>query len=374
VSQPPTSGTEPRVQVLTAPDGDVAARSWDALPSTTAAVGGSAWVRAWLEVYGADSRPLAAVVGPADRPRAVLPLVRRRNRPWTAEVLGVRQLAEPTDVRAADDASLRALVQAVAATRLPLRLKRLPADSPLLPHLREVYGRSALLLSRRVIGTPTISLDDSWLEPETHFSSRRRSDARAARRRADRLGEVELSVLEPAPGEVGPLFDEVVAVEGAGWKVAAGTALASQPQMRAFFRRFCELAAEQGALRLAFLRIDGRPVAVQVAVEQDGRYSLFKIGFDEEFARCSPGNLLMLHAVRWAAERGLTSFEFLGIEEPWTALWTEQVRGCVEVQVYPLSGWSVPAAAEVGWEVATRAVRAGARAAARRVRTTGSDT
>jgi hypothetical protein len=72
----------------------------------------------------------------------------------------------------------------------------------------------------------------------------------------------------------------------------------------------------------------------------------------------------MLHAVRQAAQRGLRSFEFLGAEEPWTVLWTEQVRPCLDVDVYPASPWTPLAAGE---ELARRTARYGlARWAARR--------
>lgn len=331
--------------------------AWDALGSRSAGIGGSDWLRAWSEVYGADHRATPVVVGPPGSPRAVAPLVRRRRRLWTAEMAGVRELTEPTDVRYVDDAAARELARALAGTGLPLRLKRMPSDSSLLPHLREAYGHRALVLTREVTGTPVIELDDSWRAPETHFSTRRRADFRSTMRRAEKLGAVELSVLSPTAAEVGPLWDEVVAVEAAGWKTAEGTALAVQPRMGEFYRRWCTLAAERGVLRLAFLRIDGRPAAVQVAVEQHGRFSLSKIGFDEDFARCSPGNLLMLHTVRWAAERGLDSFEFLGAEEPWTAVWCDGVRSCTEVQVYPPTWRSVPAAAEFGVELARRGAR-----------------
>ncbi len=360
---------KPAVTVLT--DADRLTRyipAWDGLPSSTGPVGGSAWVGAWLEVYGADHRPAVGVIGTDREPLAVVPLVRSRARPWWLTMLGVEELREPTDVRAGDPVHLRAVVQELARRRLPIRLKRLPADSPLLSHLQAVYRRRGVILSRAVSGTPTIRLDPTWLEPELHFSARRRSDFRTAHRRAERFGAVQLSVEEPGTDEVGPLFDEVVAVEASGWKTRANTALACQPRMREFFRRYCLRAADQGILRLAFLRIDGRPVAVQLAVEQHDRYSLFKIGYDEEFARCSPGTLLMLHTVRWAAERGLQFYDFLGAEEPWTALWTELVRPCVEVHVYPVSPWSVLAAGEVGIELTTRAAR---RAQGRLVRRAG---
>lgn len=353
-----TSTTAAGARLLTrASDVGISAPSWDSLATGSTVVGGSAWVRAWLDVYGSDYDVAVAVLGETEAPDAVLPLVRRRDRPWWLRMLGVDELGEPMDARAARPDDFRALVEVLAGLRTPLLLRRLPADSPLLPALRDVYGRRALMLCRPGTETPTLGLDDSWREPETHFNARRRADIRTARRRAAQLGNVQLRVEAPAPEAVDALFDQLVAVEAAGWKARAGTALAAQPRMQAFFRRFCSLAAEQGALRLGFLSIDGRPVAVQLAIEHAGRYSLFKIGYDEEFARCSPGNLLMLHTVRWAAEQGLTSYEFLGTREPWTDRWTETVRSCVDVQLYPPSPWSAVAAATVGTRLAAKALR-----------------
>ena len=358
----------PRVSVVTGrADVERLAESWDDVPATSGGIGGSAWTAAWLGVWGDDHMLAVGTYGPAgSAPHAVVPFVRRRGRPWWLETLGVRELAEPTDVRASDPAALRAVVERLMRSGRALRLKRLPAQSPLPAVVRELAGKRAVVLERPVAGTPTITLDSSWLDPASTMSSRWRGSLRTAQRRAERLGVVDVRVEAPTVDEVGPLFDEFVAVESTGWKTSAGTALAAQPQMREFFRRYCLLAAKRGQLRFAFLRIDGRPAAVQLALEHDGRYSLLKIGFDEEFARCSPGNLLMLHAVRTAAERGLSSFEFLGIEEPWTGLWTQDVRQCIELHVYPLTPWGLLAMGDMVGEYGRRALGRAVQAIRRR--------
>ena len=108
--------------------------------------------------------------------------------------------------------------------------------------------------------------------------------------------------------------------------------------MRArFFHRYAATAAAQGILRLVFMRIAGRAVGMQIAVECARRFWLLKIGYDESVARCSPGNLLMLHTVQYAAARGLLSYEFLGGAAPWTATWTKTLRQCTVVRAYPFS-------------------------------------
>ena len=48
-----------------------------------------------------------------------------------------------------------------------------------------------------------------------------------------------------------------------------------------------------------------------------------------------PGILLTRDTIRYAAERGLRSYEFLGLAEPWTRVWTREERACVSVRIYP---------------------------------------
>ena len=74
---------------------------------------------------------------------------------------------------------------------------------------------------------------------------------------------------------------------------------------------------------------------MQLAVVSGNRFWLLKIGYTDEFARCSPGILLMLETIRYAAKCGLRSYEFFGVEEPWLRVWTELVRPCVSLRAYP---------------------------------------
>jgi CelD/BcsL family acetyltransferase involved in cellulose biosynthesis len=224
-----------------------------------------------------------------------------------------------------------------------------------------------LVVHRATNPYPATELDDTWREPERKFNSGRRSDLRRARRRAQELGEVAFELLSPGPAEVDALLDEAIAVEAAGWKGRAGTAMATDDAEGAFFRHWALLAAQDGTLRVALMRIDGRPVAMQLAAETGGRLWLFKIGYDESVNRCSPGNLLMLEVVRACAERELTSVEFLGRREGWTQLWSTVERPCVGVAAYPFSLASVPVLA-VDVLARYRAKRQEARAAATRGR------
>ncbi len=283
----------------------------------------------------------------SDGVEAMLPLCRAPGGFARWRVPGAEEVFEPGDALCRDAAAAGRLARVLAAERRPIELARVPAASPLIPALKAAMpGRVSV---RPATPSPTIALSPEWREPESQFSSRRRSDFRRAARRAAEFGAVTCEMLCPPPGEFDALFDEAIAVEAKSWKRAAGTAIACDPAKEAFFRRYLGFACARGEGRVALLRIDGRVAAMQLAVEWAGRYWLYKIGYDEAYARCSPGTLLMLHALRDAAGRGLTGFELMGDSEAWIAdLWTRDCHECVRVRTYPLTVSGVIAGARDG--------------------------
>jgi CelD/BcsL family acetyltransferase involved in cellulose biosynthesis len=315
------------------------------------------WAKACADALGDRYKPYVLAVGPPERPVAIAPLARRRRPLAPLELLGVHELREPMDFLYANASAAVSLVQVLAKLRAPLSLKRFPVHSFGLGAVGNAYRKRGLVLSRDAGGCPYIRLDEHHTEPEQGLSARRRSDLRRARRRAEKLGRVSCEVLSPAPTELDPLVDEAFRVEAASWKGRAGTALVHDSTRQTFFRRYAAAASSKGILRLCLLRIGGRAAAMQIAVETGGRFWLLKVGYDERFARCSPGSLLLLETIRHAAARGLHSYEFLGN----AASWTRDVRRCVHLEAYPLEprgvGGLAAGAAAVGGRRLKDAVR-----------------
>lgn len=281
-------------------------------------------------------------VGLASAPLALAPLCVAGRWPRRLRLLGAEELAEPIEAIYADDRALEALTEGLAATRLPLSFGHHLADTSFLPALQRAFRGRGLVVARPLPqrACPSIALDESWLEPERHFNARRRSDFRRMQRAAEKLGKVTFEILSLGIRELPGLLEEAMAIEARGWKGRSGTALAHDEQQARFYRHYAGLAAEAGILRLCFMRIDGTAVAMQLAAETERRFWLFKIGYDEACKRCSPGNLLLRETIRYAAARGLVSYEFLGKEAGWTRLWTETARPVVALRAYPynLSG------------------------------------
>ena len=114
------------------------------------------------------------------------------------------------------------------------------------------------------------------------------------------------------------LLDEGFAVEAAGWKGEQVSPSSSRPETLAFYRAVAEWAAERDLLKLAFLRLDGRPFAFDFCIEDGGIHYLLKTGFDPVLRQVRSRDDPPLRDARHARSRsGLRSYEFLGADEPW---------------------------------------------------------
>jgi CelD/BcsL family acetyltransferase involved in cellulose biosynthesis len=339
-----------------------------------------ALVRAWRRLEAAASLPMqshafaSALAGTLladahievffirerDEIAALLTLCREPGRFARWAMVGAHQVCEPDDALCRDPEAARSLAEDLVRDGRALELDRVPVGSELIPALRVALRGKGWMSVRPATPTPTVKLDPRWKDPASCFNSGRRSDFRRAARRASEFGEVSFEILAPGPDEFDALFDEAIGVEMRSWKREAGTAIAADRAKENCFRHYFRSACEQGAFRIAFMRVDGRAVAMQMALESLDRYWLFKIGFDEKYERCSPGTLLMLHTIGWAAERELGAYELLGNLEPWIAqFWTREQHDCVWVRAYPFNArGAIAFAADALASVRKRLIRA----------------
>jgi CelD/BcsL family acetyltransferase involved in cellulose biosynthesis len=288
------------------------------------------WIRACLETLNRNDDVRLITFG-----KALAPLVIKRTDPYRLAFIG-DLIAEPYDVLANDE-SVDGLAKALVNTGLGINLRRIPADAAIISALRRAYRwRGFVVVEPWKRGCPYIELDDTWREPESHFNAKWRSTFRRRRRKAERIGEVAFEIIAPEPSQVHDLVEEAFAVEAASWKRAAGTAMTVSPWRSSFYRRLGDYAASEGVLRFCFLRIGGKPAAMEYAFECNDRFFGLKIGYDATFD-CSPGNLLRLETIRYAAQRGLRSYEFLGNDAPWTYSWTNAVRPMASIRAYPIT-------------------------------------
>ncbi len=145
------------------------------------------------------------------------------------------------------------------------------------------------------IGTIQIveQFDRNWDAYEAAWSGNHRRHLRKALRRAESEGGVELQLVQPrTAGELEPLLREGFEVEHRSWKGTAGSSVLSDAVMWQFYLRQATELARCGELELAFLRYEGRAIAFEYGWSSRGVYYTPKVGFDSEYSRFSPGQLL----------------------------------------------------------------------------------
>ncbi|KAA0123788.1 GNAT family N-acetyltransferase [Methylobacterium sp. P1-11] len=126
------------------------------------------------------------------------------------------------------------------------------------------------------------------------------------RRRARRLAETGAVAHVSATGgaDLARLVTAFLDLERTGWKGQAGTAMACRPESAALARVLFTAAAGPVGIRADALTLDGRPVAVSLALVTGGTATLLKTAYDEDLRSHAPGLLLEDEIVRACHETG----------------------------------------------------------------------
>lgn len=299
------------------------------------------WFEAWWRAFGSGQLDIATLRR-AGRLVAVLPLRRRRGAllsPTNWHAPGFGPVGEP--------ASATVLIRRVFAGlgrthRVSLSLVD-PAAAETDIWRAALEAQGFRVLTRSPGRWAGVEIDGDWCGYERALSRNTRSGLKRGRRRLDQAGQVSFDQVDGTE-DLERLLAEGFAVEASGWKASRGTAIGSRPETERFYRDLAGWAARTGRLRLAFLRVERRPVAFEFALEDGGVHYALKSGFDPTYAACSPGRLVIHRSLELAFGRGLTRFELAGVE-PYKLAWANSFRDLIVFQAFApspagLAGWA----------------------------------
>lgn len=268
-----------------------------------------------------------------------------RPRPSCYHILGMHRLYEPSALLHRDAAAQQGLLTALSGLDRPTVLARLWPDHAAAPpdHCDEYWGvsRTALRLNKAVASSQYLKLEGDYASYLDSLPSQRRYDLRRAYRRAEGAGRLRHSLLTPAVNELDPVLTTVFDVEARSWKARSGRAVLSDAGLREFFFTMSQAFARQGQIRVALLYHDDVPVAAQLCLLGYRRLWMLKIGYDEAFARLSPGLILMNEVVKHSFSERLDAIEFLGCAEDWLDAWRPSHRHYRLLALYPYNLRSV---------------------------------
>lgn len=317
-----------------APDlvgGDLAA-AWDDLADRLGAspFQRPGWFGAWWSAFGGRGRPEILCSHRDGRLAGVLPI---RCRLGAVDGLSNEHTFRYGPL--AEDATVAAeLVQRALG-----RARRRIAFGHLLGPDAESVGRAlrehgCAVRSFRQQRSPYIDVAGGFEEFRGRLDARWLRQLERRRAKLASGGPVELDVLD-GRDDLETVLAEAFRLESLGWKSEAGTAIVSQAATHHFYAALFRWAAARGVLRVAFLRVGGTPVAVDLALEDRGAHYFLKTGFDPEHRTHAPGLILRHDMIERAFRTGLRSYEMLGDAERYKLQWTDDTHDVQRLVGHP---------------------------------------
>jgi len=158
----------------------------------------------------------------------------------------------------------------------------------------------------------------SYLEYLESLSSVLRKNVPYNIRRLEKSGR---SRIEIVTGEAGldEALDAYETVYNASWKIPE-----PYPQ---FIRGLARLAARNGWLRMGLVHIDGEPAAAQIWIVHGGVASIYKIAYDERWAKLSTGTVLTAKLMQHALDVDrVTIVDYLSGDDDYKKMWMSHRR------------------------------------------------
>lgn len=177
-----------------------------------------------------------------------------------------------------------------------------------------------------------LSCDRPYADLLASFSKNFRSSLRKARNKLRSTEGVEFQRAN-AGDALAHAFNSFLDVEAAGWKGERGTAIKNNPTVTAFYRDVMEDFGARGQCEINILSIQGKAVAGQFCLRAGPTLHVLKIGYDEAYAKLSPGNLLLEKLLEDCPERGIKEVDLV-TDAAWHSAWNPQREPVFEIMIF----------------------------------------
>jgi CelD/BcsL family acetyltransferase involved in cellulose biosynthesis len=288
------------------------------------------WLRAWSKAFDVGKQQWVLLLGEHDELVAGAACTRSDR---SLSAMSDDEHSGEWDVVAAETASRSALWNEIAsrgATRIEARsMSGDAAETARRTLSRRGYRALIELQAQR----PYVDLPHDWSELLGGVSRNLRSQFRRRRRALEESGSLTFRTVTGGDSLDADL-DRMFAVEAAGWKGRAASAILSNPATETLYRDFARAAAARGWLRLSFLELDATPIAVDYGCAFGGGGFLLKTGFDERYGHLSPGLVLRGEVLRSCIDERLSFYDFLGGPDAYKLRWASTLRPRFTLRAY----------------------------------------
>ncbi len=211
--------------------------------------------------------------------------------------------------------------------------KYLPAHSPSMIYFTR--QRREMCVIQKTAGFQNIlPLPDSAEKYRAGLSSKFRQYLKRNTRKLDELAGVKFTIYDknyPACENIARFLE----VEHKNWKGQQSSSLKADPANAGLFADAAELFTASDMMHFNFLEAEGKTIAGQYAIRSNRSLYVHKIGYDEDYIACSPGNLLFNKVIEHACESGkLDELNFMS-DSTWQSKWNIEKRPLYNLLVFP---------------------------------------
>jgi CelD/BcsL family acetyltransferase involved in cellulose biosynthesis len=293
------------------------------------------WIRALWDCFDHGGTLHILIVRESGCPIAIAPLMRDRVRMYGIPVRRVRGISNVYTERfdfilSARRADCCAAIWTYLADHAHdwdvLEIRQLPADNGAIGHLPRSEIERRLRLAEWVsTESPYIPVRQSW---DAYFKSLKkahRANIRKSQQHLEASASLNLEVVV-SNDRLDADVEEAMNLEAVAWKDEGGTAIRSHVDSLEFYRQILRTAGERGWLRMYFLTLGCKRIAVRIALLFRNRVFMLKSGYDPEYAAYSPGHLLCHKILDEAWRLKFDEVDFLGNKERWKLNWSRDLR------------------------------------------------
>jgi CelD/BcsL family acetyltransferase involved in cellulose biosynthesis len=137
-------------------------------------------------------------------------------------------------------------------------------------------------------------------------------------------------------GNVEGFFEEFLRIEASGWKGEGGarTAIVLSPATRAFYGSLLDESSSDFETDIALLYSGEKAVAGEFLIRTGGWEHIYKIGYDVEFTKCSPGQLLLQLVLEHAKASEAIDRASLVTNQDWHKEWAPIPEPTLQINIF----------------------------------------
>jgi len=303
------------------------------------------WACNWWKVYGHDKELLLLVVTEDGSPIAIAPLVITKepfNRLSARKVEFMYRMNFIIHSRTKEVIrEVLNYLKAIQGTWDIIDFTEMDYDLKILDLFKkEAQGLGFDFLVKDDHPYPYMDMGVSWEEYLASRSNKFKKNLRYSHRLMERMGNmnIAINIYDNAQfQEIKKALDEIFILSLKSWKAKLNTTLDSKKMNKDFYKGLVDMFSRKGKVEVSFLEHKGVPIAGTIGFIYKNVFYGFNTYYDEQYAKLSPGNILMQALLKEISSDSIVRVEFLKGLFPQKLNWLTGMHKKAHVTVFKKS-------------------------------------